>query len=130
MEFPIAGTYSGKLSNTGDRLILVNHLQQVIASIKYSDNGELARPAPTAGGSSLQIKDTSIAENDPDNWRASVEYGGTPGRDGLSSYNDVVINEVLTHTDPPYSDTIELYKHHRPCHRHRRLVFERFRRRL
>ena len=38
-----------------------------------------------------------------------MEYGGTPGRDGLLSYNDVIINEVLTHTDPPASDSIELY---------------------
>ncbi|MDP6379813.1 MAG: lamin tail domain-containing protein, partial [Phycisphaerae bacterium] len=45
----------------------------------------------------------------PQQWRSSTEYGGTPGAAGMGPYTDIVINEVLTHTDLPLVDSIELY---------------------
>ncbi|MFC1759297.1 lamin tail domain-containing protein, partial [Planctomycetota bacterium] len=36
------------------------------------------------------------------------EYGGSPGKAGAGPLGDVVINELLTHTDLPDVDTIEL----------------------
>ena len=47
--------------------------------------------------------------NDGDNWRSSTEYGGSPGRAGAGPLVDVVVNEVLSHTDPPDLDAIELH---------------------
>jgi hypothetical protein len=47
--------------------------------------------------------------NDPQNWRPSTEYGGSPGKAGIGNFADVVVNEVLTHTDPPQKDSVELY---------------------
>ena len=63
----------------------------------------------TAKGSTLQIIDPYGDPDDGDNWRASVEYGGTPGAEGLLSYDGVVINEILSHTDDSSGDKIELY---------------------
>jgi hypothetical protein len=53
--------------------------------------------------------DPSGDYNDGANWRNSVSYGGSPGTAGLAQAPGIVINEVLTHTDPPLYDSIELY---------------------
>ena len=45
----------------------------------------------------------------PANWRASSEYGGSAGAAGIGPLSGVVINEVLSHTDIPSFDSIELY---------------------
>ena len=47
--------------------------------------------------------------DDSDHWRASTEFNGSPGTEGLAPINSVVINEVLTHTDLPQLDSIELF---------------------
>jgi hypothetical protein len=105
---PIVGAFTGALSNAGEKLTLVNRSGEVISSVTYSDGGDWPGRAD-GNGSTLQIIDPAGDENDPDNWRSSVEYGGTPGADGLLSYNDVIINEVLSHTDSFDGDKIELY---------------------
>ncbi len=77
-------------------------------------------PSPTAtadpgpgradgDGSSLEVVDAAGDFADPGNWRSSSEYGGTPGSAGAGPDNRIVINEVLTHTDPPLCDNIELF---------------------
>ena len=60
-------------------------------------------------GSSLEVINPAGDYNDPNNWRSSAEYGGSPGQAGVGPMADVVINEVLTHTDQPEVDSIELY---------------------
>ncbi|NQU25572.1 MAG: lamin tail domain-containing protein, partial [Candidatus Nealsonbacteria bacterium] len=45
--------------------------------------------------------------SDPDNWQSSVAYLGTPGT-AAEPHQGVVINEVLSHTDWPQVDAIEL----------------------
>jgi hypothetical protein len=49
----------------------------------------------------------------PDNgakWRASSQPGGSPGaHDPEPSIPPIVINEILTHTDPPQRDAVELH---------------------
>ena len=48
--------------------------------------------------------------SDPANWRPSTRMGGSPGADDPSvTVPAVFINEILTHTDPPVKDAIELY---------------------
>ena len=48
--------------------------------------------------------------NNPLNWRASAAIGGSPGADDPPSNIPAVwITEVLTHTDLPQVDSIELY---------------------
>src|SRR6185436_15254450 len=50
---------------------------------------------------------------DPNNgmqWRASRDLGGSPGQDDPPpTIAPVIVNEVLSHTEPPDTDAIELY---------------------
>ena len=47
---------------------------------------------------------------DAGGWRAGTTLGGTPGRPEPAAivFPDVVINEVLAHTDPPLARSIEI----------------------
>ncbi|MCA9166957.1 MAG: lamin tail domain-containing protein, partial [Planctomycetales bacterium] len=102
------GIYSGSLSNSGERLTLVDAQGAIIQQFDYNDTG--AWPGRADGGaSSLEIVDPSEAYDDPGNWRNSNEFGGSPGTAGTGSTQTVVINELLTHTDLPQIDTIELH---------------------
>lgn len=103
-----SGSYSGKLSDSGDTLTLVSPLGAQVFKFTYDSSG--AWPSRANGlGSSLECIDPAGDLNDPLNWRSSTEYNGSPGRAGIGSQKAVVINEVLTHTDPPIEDAIELY---------------------
>ena len=104
----VIGTFSGNLSNGGETVRLENAQSGVIAAIPYSDKGDWPGRAD-GDGSSLELVDPAGGYADPFNWRSSSEYGGSPGAAGLGPDNRVVINEVLTHTDPPLSDAIELH---------------------
>ena len=105
----IIGTFAGNLSNGGETIRLDNAAGGVIASIAYSDSGDWPGRAD-GDGSSLELADPAFpAYADPAAWRSSSEYAGTPGTAGLGPDNRIVVNEVLTHTDPPLSDSIELF---------------------
>ncbi|HWQ91324.1 MAG TPA: lamin tail domain-containing protein, partial [Clostridia bacterium] len=108
---PISGVYQGRLSNSGERLTLVHVTGVPIASFEYGTRA----PWPViadGGGFSLVPVDPNL-NLDPAsvlNWRTSTDVGGSPGADDPpSNIPRVVINELLTHTDPPQLDTIELY---------------------
>lgn len=103
-----SGSYTGKLSNSGDTITLVDRLGKGLLSFAYDSSG--AWPSRANGlGSSLECIDPAGDLNDPLNWRSSTEYNGSPGSAGVGPLNTIVINEVLTHTDPPIEDAIELY---------------------
>ncbi|MGA2062707.1 MAG: lamin tail domain-containing protein, partial [Thermoguttaceae bacterium] len=105
--YNIAGTYSGKFDNSGEEVKLES-ASGVVQDFTYDDNDPW--PGRADGkGSSLEVKNTSGDYNDPDNWRSSSEYGGSPGRAGIGPIHGVVVNEVLSHTDYPLYDSIELY---------------------
>ncbi len=104
---PVAGAYGGSLDNAGERVRLLDAFGGTIADLTYDDTG--AWPGRADGrGSSIELTDPA-APNDGAAWRASSEYGGSPGREGAGPRSDLVINEVLTHTDPPLSDAVELF---------------------
>jgi hypothetical protein len=70
-------------------------------------------PVTTDGfGFSLVPRDPNSSPNpdNPSNWRASTNPGGSPGADDPApAVAPVVINEALTHSDLPLTDTIELF---------------------
>src|SRR5205814_563410 len=107
----IGGTYNKRLSNGGDKLTLVDASNAVGLSVTYGD----APPWPVVAdglGFSLVPTDPNAAtdQNNALNWRASANPGGSPGADDpIPAASGVIINELLTHTDPPALDTIELY---------------------
>ncbi len=104
----IAGEYTGSLRNSGEWLELVNSSGNEIRKFEYKDNGVWPGRAD-GNGSSLEIIDPKGDSSLGSNWRSSSEFGGTPGEIGQGADNRVVINEVLTHTDPPLRDSIELF---------------------
>ena len=100
------------LSSSGT-LRLVNSSNGRILEIEY-DNDAPWPVAADGAGHSLVLARPSYGENDPQAWEASDLVGGSPGTGdtfGDAALRNVVINEVLAHTDDPQFDTIELYNH-------------------
>ncbi|GAB5518201.1 MAG: hypothetical protein RhofKO_04520 [Rhodothermales bacterium] len=106
-DVPVAGAYQGGLSNGGETLILADAAGTIIEEVDYSDGGNWPS-RPDGEGSSLERKDADDDPDDADSWRSSDELEGSPGRAGLRAEERIVINEVLTHTDEPLTDAIEL----------------------
>jgi hypothetical protein len=79
-QVPIAGVYEGKLSNQGEKVTLKNARGSIIASIAYDD--ENGWPVSADGeGDALVFINPNGDVNDPRNWRASANRGGSPGTD-------------------------------------------------
>ncbi|MDB6038650.1 MAG: CotH protein [Verrucomicrobiales bacterium] len=75
----IAGEYSGNLSNGGERIALSGPLQEPVFDFHYLDTWQ---PQADGNGPSLVlINETVTPENfgDPAQWKASVQFGGSPG---------------------------------------------------
>jgi hypothetical protein len=108
---PIAGEYLGNLANDGERLVLVGPLLEPIHDFRYDD----AWYRVTDGfGFALSLADESAPLDtwgQPATWRPSSVQGGSPGAvdPAPPSISQVLVNEALTHTDPPQLDTVELY---------------------
>ena len=109
---PLAGQYAFEygskfLSNAGEGLELQSIFGQAILDFKFNDSGSW--PGRADGkGATLQIVDPVVDHGAASNWNSSVAYGGTPGGAPMDGFG-IVVNEVLTHTDLPDKDSIELY---------------------
>jgi len=101
------GTYGGRLSNSGETLTLVDGLGEVLYSVTYKDSGGWPRRADGLG-SSLVLLDLAGDPDDPANWSDSAVFHGQPGEPAQAAWTDVVLNEILAHSDLPEEDAIEL----------------------
>ncbi len=112
----VAGVFTGELQDGGEAIRLSTQFDEVIASFTYDDANrwpgradgkgaalELIDPAAMPGDGELR----AAYLGDGDNWHSSVAYGGTPGAEPAADPG-IAINEVLTHTDAPLLDAIEL----------------------
>lgn len=106
---PVAGTYSGRLDNAGERIEVRDFAGAVLLELTYDDDPPW--PGSADGlGYSLVIADINGDPNLAGTWRASTLPNGSPGQDDPQPISArVVISEVLAHSDPPYEDAIELY---------------------
>lgn len=102
------GGYLGQFDNSGETVTLADSNNVVILTLTYRSSGDWPTE-PNGGGSSLEARDTSGNLNDPNNWRASPEANGSPGRAGGDALGTVIVNEVLTHTDLPFEDALEVF---------------------
>jgi hypothetical protein len=107
----IAGTFTNNLSNAGERITLLGPLQEVVHDFVYDDAWY---PSTDGVGFSLVVADENqnlAAWNLKSGWRMSSVYNGTPGQSEGAPLGIpvVLINEALTHSDPPLVDFIELY---------------------
>ncbi len=79
IDVQIAGIYTGKLSNAGEGITLVDDLGVDVASFDYDDDWY---PETDGGGRSL-VAASLPGENDPGqaaSWRPSRDVHGSPGR--------------------------------------------------
>lgn len=106
----IAGEFAGGLSNGGEDIVIDDADGNTLVEIDYLDRDLWTRIADGAGGS-LELIDPAGTPRQqlgkPQSWRGSTAVGGTPAATNSQPLG-VVINEVLTHTDAPLSDAIEL----------------------
>jgi hypothetical protein len=85
-SIPIAGTYSGTLSNSGERIVLVDAEGQTIHDFTFLDDDWL--PAADGPGHSMVTVNPAAATTSwgtPEGWKRSAYIHGSPGA-----------------TDPPY----------------------------
>ncbi len=108
----VLGVYTNdSLANDSDRLVLTGSLGELILDFAYSDRWY---PATDGAGFSLVIRNDQLATatwGDAGSWRPSGTLDGTPALadPGERIIAPVVINEILTHTDPSPGDAIELF---------------------
>jgi hypothetical protein len=109
----IAGQYSGRLDNAGERITLEDAIGQTILDFSYKDGWH-----STTDGEGFSLTIIDPANNDlsswdqKDSWRPSAYAGGSPGYDDsgiVPNPGAVVINEILAHSHAEASDWIELY---------------------
>ncbi|MGI9244500.1 MAG: lamin tail domain-containing protein, partial [Verrucomicrobiales bacterium] len=105
---PIGGTFEGGLDDGGERIAYTSSGGSPIQDFTYGDSGSWPG-RPDGNGSSLESTDTSGDYNSPDNWRPSSEFNGSPGGAGSGPDGRILINEILSHTDLPQTDSIELH---------------------
>lgn len=105
--------YDGRLSDEGEEIELRDTAGGKVCDITYND--KFPWPVTADGfGHSMVVADPTLSAwgDNGDAWRASALRGGFPGtltaEEALVAPN-VVINEVLTHTDNASGDGIELY---------------------
>jgi hypothetical protein len=107
----VDGVYTNNLSNSGETVTLVHATGTPIFSVKYDTRPPWPTVADGAGFSLVPANSNLNPDpNNPLNWRASTVIGGSPGVDDPpSNVGRILVNEALTHTDPPQLDSIELY---------------------
>lgn len=117
---PLTGPYGGKLDNGGETLTIKTAAGgTTFVSFEYDDSRGWPL-SPDGAGHSLVVATGVAAERALDyggNWRASAYIGGSPGQADPDPVVNVVLNELMAHTDyvnpqkPDYdsNDWIEFY---------------------
>jgi hypothetical protein len=87
------GPFTGRLDNNGEQLRLLNNDNREMDVLDYADNGRWP-VAPDGSGASLAKSDPNTASGLPENWRGSLEVGGTPGEQNFAG-NVPVLETVI-----------------------------------
>lgn len=113
----VVGPYSGKLPNSSGLIELrktrpvAGQMDALFLDVEYADTPPWPL-SPDGAGHSLVLSRGTYGASDPRAWSASAALGGTPGGPEViepNAFTNIVINEVLVHTDEPEYDFIELY---------------------
>ena len=107
---PVFGPFRDTLRDQNGRLTLVDLAGGFMADVKYKTGG-LWPVSPDGTGHSLSKVRPRVNPDQPENWRASLQMGGTPGKDnGLEEAAQkpvpVVVNEIFASQDRQF---IEIY---------------------
>lgn len=107
----VTGPLAGRLSNAAGTVELRNRLGAVLLTVDYADTPPWPKAADGAGHS-LVLTAPERGENNPAAWSWSAWIGGSPGRPD-PAYNHpldaIRINEIMSHTDLPDRDFVELF---------------------
>lgn len=108
-----SGWFGGNLSNSGERIALLDANGATVCSVTYNNTN--GWPAQADGqGYSLELVDPQADLNDPANWRASASVGGTPGQTAgpapapLLLINELMANNGVIPNETTFPDWIEL----------------------
>ncbi|HPR31595.1 MAG TPA: sugar-binding protein [Prolixibacteraceae bacterium] len=103
--------YQGQLNNGGERLTLVAPTGDTLFTVAYNDKEPWPYSPDGLGFSLVPAVDNPLADwDDGSNWRASSLMNGSPGQDDpANSIRPVIINELISNSDAPEVDRIELY---------------------
>ena len=106
------GQYIKVLGNGGDSLHVSNKDNLPILILEYDDEVPWPFLSDGNGYSSVPTDmNPPFDQEDGELWRASANPGGSPGEDDPTppDFPAIFVNEILTHTDLPEKDAIELY---------------------
>jgi len=115
----VVGAYAGSLNNAGEQIVLRTSAGgSDIVNFNYAD-GRGWPPQADGAGHALVLLDSALAAQGngageyAGNWRASSYLRGSPGRADAVAPANVVLNEIVAHTDFTAefdsNDWIELY---------------------
>ena len=107
----VAEWVEGNLEDNGEALRLLARDGSTVASFAYSDGAGWPDRADGKGAAlEYQGVGFSTAEYETAaNWRSTSEIHGNPGNPGSGPDTRIVINEILSHSNLPRVDAIELY---------------------
>lgn len=107
---PVFGEFDGQLDNGGEDLELVTASGERVFRFEYNDNDPWPVESDGDGYSLVPLEAGAEDLSSHLHWRASQSVWGSPSEaDPLREPQYVVINEVLTHTDLPLVDAVELF---------------------
>ena len=107
------GPYAKSLSNKSGTVRLRNRQDAILLEVNYDSKAPWP-PGPDGSGHSLVLARPSFGEDLPEAWAQSDRFGGSPGKVdgyGWEPGRNVMLNEILAHTDFPEVDYVELYNH-------------------
>ncbi|MEN6309859.1 MAG: CotH kinase family protein, partial [Anaerohalosphaeraceae bacterium] len=128
----MVGGWTGKLSNSGEKITMVNSIGTVIDSVHYYDEGDwgqrLLGPidqylhrgwiwsnAHDGGGKSLELINLQMSSEYGQNWKASLADQGTPGKsNSVSTVNtapmilDAVHSPLIPSSTQPVTVTVRI----------------------
>lgn len=109
----VAGQYLGALNNAGETIVLEDASGRMIHDFEYKDGWY-----DITDGQGFSLTMINPLSTDPNlwdaktGWRPSAVTGGSPGQSDsgmIPDIGDIVINEVLAHSDAIAYDWIELH---------------------
>ncbi len=113
---PVVGGWQGRLSNSGETLELVDAMGERVDRVRYADEGDWAQrqrgpndrghrgwqwfSAADGGGSSLELCNSLLTNNQGQNWSDSIIEGGSPGQVNTTAGSDLAPLILDVHHEP------------------------------